>query len=101
MACHDADKAVLAQLCFRYAVINPPGPSRGLFFQVNWLWSPRGWTINYGEDDAITSRNDSVTSYLRRKGVTGPVAEKRTYHCFQTYEKPIDWKKISEGALPY
>jgi hypothetical protein len=68
---------------------------------VNWTWAARGWRAEYGEDDGIGSRDNLVTTYLRRKGVTGPIAEKRTLYCFQTYEKPIDWKKISPGALPY
>ena len=100
VACSNADQNVLNQVCFRYAVVNP-GRLSGLFVQVNWTWAARGWRAEYGEDDGIGSRDNLVTTYLRRKGVTGPIAEKRTYYCFQTYEKPIDWRKISPGALPY
>jgi hypothetical protein len=99
VACDNADQNVLNLVCFRYAVVNP-GRLGALFLQVNWDWAARGWRPEYGEHSAMGARNYSVTSYLRRKGVTGPVAEKRTYHCFQTYEKPIDWKKISPGSLP-
>ena len=81
VACDNADQNVLNQVCFRYAVVNP-GRLSGLFVQVNWTWAARGWRAEYGEDDGIGSRDNLVTTYLRRKGVTGPIAEKRTYYCF-------------------